>query len=82
RILTIEATGDRAVSCLLPGRGLLADPPAGGDWPALRERVWVYERTAGGFRHAAGPEAPWAPFFGTIGVAPAGAAVAAVDAGG
>ena len=77
RIAGMEATRDWAVSCLLPGCGLLADPPTvPGAWADAAARVWLYHRTQGGFARQDSPEIPWAPFFGTIGVAPAMLAVA------
>ncbi|MBW3633909.1 MAG: acetamidase/formamidase family protein [Chloroflexi bacterium] len=73
----IHPVGDRAVSCLLPSCGTLS---ATHEAPTLAsplpERVWVYERTSRG-SYAWGDrwEIPWAPFFGTIGTAPARGAV-------
>ena len=69
----IRPVGNRAVSCLLPYCGALTathETPLLA--PQLPERVWVYRRTPrGGFAWGERWEIPWAPFFGTIGVAPA-----------
>jgi amidase len=73
----IESTRDWAVSCLLPFCGGLTvsheAPMLTGQLP---ERVWLYRRTPGGFAWRDRWEIPWAPFFGTIGTAPARGAVA------
>ncbi len=73
RIDDIRAVGERAVSCLLPFcGGLTTTHEAPTLAPQLPERVWVYERTAnGGYAWGDRWEIPWAPFFGTIGTAPA-----------
>jgi acetamidase/formamidase len=76
RIEAIHAVGDRAVSCLLPFcGGLTATHEAPALAPQLPEQVWFYERTPGGFAWRDRWEIPWAPFFGTIGTAPARGAV-------
>jgi acetamidase/formamidase len=68
----IAATRDWAVSCLLPSCGALtASHEAPALAPQLPERVWVYARTPAGFAWRDRWEVPWAPFFGTIGTAPA-----------
>lgn len=71
-IVGIEPTRDWAVSCLLPHcGGLTASHEAPALTPQLPERVWIYRRTPGGFAWRDRWEVPWAPFFGTIGTAPA-----------
>jgi acetamidase/formamidase len=72
RIEAIEAARDWAVSCLVPYFGGLTSTPLTATLqPPLEERVWLYRRTAsGGFAWRDEWEIPWAPFFGTIGVAP------------
>jgi acetamidase/formamidase len=73
----MEPTRDWAVSCLLPFcGGLTASHEAPALGPQLPERVWVYRRTPRGFAWRDRWEIPWAPFFGTIGTAPARGAVA------
>ncbi len=73
----IEPTRDWGVSCLLPFcGGLTASHEAPSLTGQLPERVWVYRRTPGGFAWRDRWEIPWAPFFGTIGTAPARGAIA------
>jgi acetamidase/formamidase len=70
----IQPARDWGISCLLPGCGALTSTPeAPSLHPPLPERVWRYRRTdRGSFVWGTRWEVPWAPFFGTIGVAPAG----------
>jgi amidase len=77
-IIDIQPLGGRAVSCLLPFcGGLTATHEAPTLAPQLPERVWVYERTpAGDYAWRDRWKIPCAPFFGTIGTAPARGAVA------
>jgi amidase len=71
KIEAIEATRDWAVSCTVPYFGGLTSTRFTATLqPPLEERVWIYERTAGGFQYKDRWEIPWAPFFGTIGTAP------------
>lgn len=72
KIEAIEATRDWAISCLVPYfGGLTSTALTAGLQPPLPERVWRYQRTAsGGYAWRDEWEIPWAPFFGTIGVAP------------
>lgn len=72
KIEAIEATRDWAVSCLVPYFGGLTSTALTTTLqPPLPERVWRYQRTAsGGYAWRDEWEIPWAPFFGTIGVAP------------
>ena len=72
KIETIEAARDWAVSCLVPYFGGLTSTRFTATLQeALPERVWLYRRTAsGGFAWRDQWEIPWAPFYGTIGVAP------------
>lgn len=68
----IKPARDWAVSCLLPHcGGLTATHEAPALTPQLPERVWLYRGTPGGFAWRDRWEVPWAPFFGTIGTAPA-----------
>jgi acetamidase/formamidase len=83
RIDDIRPARDWAVSCLLPYCGGLTgthETPLLA--PQLEERVWVYRRTpSGGFAWRDRWEIPWAPFFGTIGTAPALEAVSSASPG-
>ena len=69
----LQPARDWAVSCLLRQcGGLTASEEAPTLQPQLPERVWIYHRTqGGGFAWRDRWEVPWAPFFGTIGTAPA-----------
>jgi amidase len=69
----IDPARDWAVSCLLPHCGALtATEESPTLQPSLPERVWLYRQTArGSFAWRDRWEVPWAPFFGTIGTAPA-----------
>ncbi len=73
KIEAIEPTRDWAASCLVPFFGGLTSTNLTRTLQEpLEERVWVYNRTAsGGFAWKVRWEIPWAPFFGTIGTAPA-----------
>jgi amidase len=72
KIEAIEPARDWAVSCLVPLFGGLTSTALTATLQApLEERVWVYQRRpSGGFAWRDWWEIPWAPFFGTIGVAP------------
>lgn len=82
-IKNIEATTDRALSCLVPFFGGLTSTR----WtPSLQlpleERVWVYHRTpSGGYAWRDQWEIPWQPFFGTIGTAPMLEAISSLSPG-
>ncbi|MEZ4498835.1 MAG: acetamidase/formamidase family protein [Thermomicrobiales bacterium] len=83
KIIAIEATRDWAVSCTVPFFGGLTSTP----WtptlqPALEERTWIYKRnSSGNFAWRDRWEIPWAPFFGTMGVAPHIEAVSSLSPG-
>ena len=83
RIREIRPARDWAVSCLLPFCGGLTGTHETPMLPAqLPERVWLYRRTpSGGFAWRDRWEVPWAPFFGTIGTAPARDAVSSGNLG-
>src|SRR5262245_35483595 len=72
-IESIRPARDWAVSCLLPYcGGLTATHESPTLQPQLPERVWLYRQTEHGtFAWRDRWEVPWAPFFGTIGTAPA-----------
>jgi len=83
QIEKIEAARDWAVSCLVPYfGGLTSTRYTATLQPPLPEKVWKYQRTeSGGFRWRDQWEIPWAPFFGTIGVAPHLEAIASLAPG-
>lgn len=83
KIEAIEPTRDWAASCLVPFFGGLTSTNLTRTLQApLEERVWVYNRTAsGGFAWKDRWEIPWAPFFGTIGTAPAIEAISSLAPG-
>jgi acetamidase/formamidase len=83
RIEAIEPTRDWALSCLVPYfGGLTSTALTRMLQPPLEERVWRYERTpSGGFAWRDRWEIPWAPFFGTIGTAPAIEAISTLAPG-
>ncbi len=82
-INAIRPARDWAVSCLLPHcGGLTSTHETPSLAPQLPERVWIYRRTpAGGFAWGDRWEAPWAPFFGTIGTVPTLEAVSSASPG-
>jgi acetamidase/formamidase len=79
----IEPTRDWAMSCLVPFFGGLTSTGLTRMLQApLEERAWKYQRTAsGGFAWNDKWEIPWAPFFGTMGTAPAIEAISALAPG-
>ncbi len=83
RIDAIQPARDWAVSCLLQHcGGLTGTHETPSLAPQLPERVWIYRRTpTGGFAWRDRWEVPWAPFFGTIGTAPALEAVSSASPG-
>jgi acetamidase/formamidase len=83
KIEAIEPTRDWAVSCLVPFFGGLSSTSLTRMLQApLEERIWVYNRTAsGGFAWQDKWEIPWAPFFGTMGTAPAIEAISSLAPG-
>jgi amidase len=83
KIEVIEPTRDWAASCLVPFFGGLTSTNLTRTLQApLEERVWVYKQTAsGGFAWKDRWEIPWAPFFGTIGTAPAIEAISSLAPG-
>ncbi|MDQ3466606.1 MAG: acetamidase/formamidase family protein [Chloroflexota bacterium] len=82
-IEAIEAARDWAVSCTVPFFGGLTSTSLTATLQApLEERVWLYKQTAtGGFQWRDRWEIPWAPFFGTMGVAPHIEAIASLAPG-
>ncbi len=80
---SIEATRDWAVSTLVPFFGGLTSTR----WtpslqPALEERVWMYHRTERDtFAWKDRWEVPWAPFYGTMGTAPAIESISSLSPG-
>ncbi len=83
RIEAIEPARDWAVSCLVPFFGGLTSTRFTATLQEpLPERVWLYKRTpSGGFAWRDRWEIPWAPFFGTMGVAPHIEAIASLAPG-
>ena len=83
RVEDIQPARDWAVSCLVPYFGGLTSTRFTATLqPPLEERVWIYRRApSGGFAWRDQWEIPWAPFFGTIGVAPHIEAVASLAPG-
>ncbi|MDP9370093.1 MAG: acetamidase/formamidase family protein [Chloroflexota bacterium] len=79
----IQPARDWAVSCLLPHcGGLTGTHETPSLAPQLPERVWIYRRTPeGSFAWRDRWEVPWAPFFGTIGTAPALEAISSASPG-
>ena len=83
KIMSIEATRDWAVSCLVPFFGGLTSTR----WTpslqsALEERIWIYRQTpSGSWQWKDRWEVPWAPFFGTMGVSPHIEAVSSLSPG-
>lgn len=79
----IEATRDWAFSALVPYFGGLTSTR----WtptlqPPLEERVWIYHRTERNtFAWKDRWEVPWAPFFGTMGTAPAIESISSLSPG-
>jgi acetamidase/formamidase len=82
-IEAIEPTRDWAFSCLVPYFGGLTSTSLTRTLqPPLEERVWIYKQTpSGGFAWRDRWEIPWAPFFGTMGTAPAIEAVSSLAPG-
>ncbi len=79
----IEATRDWAVSALVPFFGGLTSTR----WTpslqsALEERVWIYHRTGRNtYAWKDRWEVPWAPFYGTMGTAPAIESISSLSPG-
>jgi len=82
-IEAIEPSRDWAVSCTVPFFGGLTSTGLTATLQQpLEERVWLYRQTAsGGFQWRDRWEIPWAPFFGTMGVAPHIEAIASLAPG-